>query len=91
MEFEWNSKKAKLNEKKHGVSFEEAISCFDDIRQLVFYDPEHSEAEDREIMIGRSQNGRVIFMCYTLRDNAIRIITARLATKREVKDYESGI
>ena len=91
MEFEWHETKAKTNAKKHGVSFEEALTCFYDPHQVAFYDPDHSDDEDREIMIAHSDKGRVLLVCYTLRDDAIRMISARLATKREVKDYEEGI
>lgn len=91
MEFEWHETKAKNNAKKHGVTFEEALTCFYDPHQVAFYDPEHSEDEDREIMIARSEKGRLLLVCYTIRDEVIRLISARLATKREVKTYEEGI
>ena len=91
MEFEWHETKAKTNAKKHGVSFEEALTCFYDPHQVAFYDPEHSDDEDREIMIAHSKEGRLLLVCYTIRDDVIRLISARLATKREVKDYEEGI
>lgn len=78
-------------QKKHGVTFEEAISCFYDPRQVAFYDPEHSDDEDREIMIAHSDKRRILLVSYTIRENAIRLISARLATKQEVKDYEKGL
>jgi uncharacterized protein len=83
MEFEWNYKKAIINVKKHLVTFDEAMTCF--------YDPDHSENEDREIMIARSNRNRTLLVCYTIRGGKIRIISARLATKREGHDYEAGI
>ncbi len=91
MEFEWNETKSKTNVGKHGISFEEAVTCFYDPYQIAFYDPDHSEKEDREIMIAHSKNGRLLIVCYTIRDKILRIISARLATKREVKSYEEGI
>lgn len=91
MEFEWNYKKAITNAKKHLVTFDEAITCFYDPHQIAFYDPDHSEDEDREIMIARSHHNRMLLVCYTIRDEKIRIISARLATKREKNDYETGI
>ena len=91
MEFEWHHKKAEVNAKKHNVSFDEAVSCFYDAAQIVFYDPEHSKDEDREIMIALSESNRLLLVCYTIRNDLIRLISARLATKREVKQYEAGI
>ncbi|GAB4393519.1 MAG: BrnT family toxin [Gammaproteobacteria bacterium] len=91
MEFKWHETKAKTNAKKHGVSFEEALTCFYDPHQVAFYDPEHSDDEDREILIAHSEKGRLLLVCYTIRHEVIRLISARLATKREVKTYEEGI
>ena len=91
MEFEWDYKKAITNEKKHLVLFDEAVTCFYDQHQIAFYDPDHSENEDREIMIARSNHNRILLVCYTLRDEKIRIISARLATKQEKNDYEAGV
>jgi uncharacterized DUF497 family protein len=91
MEFEWNPHKAKLNESKHGVSFTEAMSCFYDTGQIAFYDPEHSEDEDREILIGHSSQGNLLLVVYVLKSDTIRIISARRATRRESKRYAQGI
>ena len=91
MHFEWDEQKAQGNEHKHGVSFKEACSCFNDPQQVAFYDPDHSDDEDREIMIGHSNQGQLLLVVYTLREDAIRIISAREATKREAKDYAQGI
>ena len=92
MHFEWNQNKAEVNKDKHqGVTFDEAMSCFFDPDQLAFYDPDHSDDEDREILIGHSDQGRLLTVCYTLRDNAIRIISARKATNHEVEDYARRI
>ena len=91
IEFEWDFNKAANNERKHGVSFEEASTCFYDQCQVAFYDPEHSEDEDREILFGQSERQRLLVVSYTLRNEVIRIISARPATRREVKEYEEGI
>ena len=91
MEFEWDYKKAATNAKKHLVTFDEAITCFYDPHQIAFYDPDHSDEEDREIMIAKSNRHRVLLTCYTIRGEKIRVISARLATKQEIKDYESRI
>jgi uncharacterized DUF497 family protein len=89
--FEWDDSKAAENERKHGVSFEEAATCFYDPHQMAFYDPEHSEDEDREILIAHSESGRTLLIVYTLRDEAIRIISARRTTPKETRDYERGV
>ncbi len=91
MDFEWNELKARANSTKHGVSFDEAASCFYDPLQVAFYDPGHSEIEDREILIGHSRQNRLLLVSYTIRQNTIRIISARLATRQEIRDYERGI
>ena len=91
MEFEWDYKKAITNAKKHLVTFDEAITCFYDPHQVAFYDPDHSEDENREIMIAQSKHNRILLVCYTIRGKKIRMISARLATKWEKSDYEAGI
>lgn len=91
MEFEWHDAKAKINFEKHGVSFEEAISCFYDPLQLVFFDPDHSDDEDREIMLAHSEKGHLLVVIYTLRNEVIRIISVRCATQREARDYAKRI
>ena len=90
--FEFDENKSKANLKKHGVSFEEAISCFNDNRSIEFYDEAHSMDEDRFILIGNSNQGRVLMVAYTIRDNmkvisSIRIISARPATRQELQTY----
>ena len=89
--FEWDIDKARANVGKHGVTFEEARSCFYDPRQIVFYDPDHSDDEDREMLIAHSDQGRVLIISYTLRTDVIRIISARKATKSEEIRYAQGI
>lgn len=89
--FEWDPEKARANVQKHGVAFEEARSCFYDPRQIAFYDPEHSNDEDRELLIAHSNQGRVLLVSYTLRTDVVRIISARKATKSEEVRYAQGI
>lgn len=89
--FEWDIDKARTNVRKHGVTFEEARSCFYDPRQIVFYDPDHSDDEDRELLIAHSNQGRVLIISYTLKTEVIRIISARKATKSEEIRYAQGI
>lgn len=67
MHFEWDDDKAEASEAKHGVSFEEALTCFYDLEQVAFYDPEHSQDEDRELLIGHSGQGRLLIVSYTIR------------------------
>ncbi len=88
MDFEWDASKAAANLKKHGVSFEEAKTVFDNGLAAIFDDETHSEGERREIIIGHSRNNRLLLISFTERPHAIRIISARLATRREREDYE---
>lgn len=90
IEFEWDSTKARANERKHGVSFEEAQSVFYDDFARQFYDPESSEAEDRFLMLGMSNRARVLLVCHCERStgDVIRIISARKATRNEQTYYE---
>jgi len=90
MEFEWDESKAAANLKKHGVSFEEAKTVFDNMLAVIFDDETHSMGEQREIIIGHSQNNRLLLISFTERSNAIRLISARLATRREREDYEQN-
>jgi len=91
MWFEWDENKAADNEHKHGVTFEDAATCFYDPDQVAFYDPDHSEDEDREILIAHSEHGTLLLVVYTLRGEAIRIISARRTTRKETRDYETGL
>jgi uncharacterized protein len=88
MEFEWDEAKAAANLARHGVSFEEAQTIFDDPLYIDFYDPDHSQDEHRYIMIGLSQSGRLLIVSYTERDDTIRLINARLVTRSEREAYE---
>jgi hypothetical protein len=88
--YEWDPAKAQANVKKHRVTFEEAASVFLDPAALTFWDPDHSEEEDREITIGRSAQQRVLFVAHAPRDGRARIISARKATRKEQKQYEEA-
>ena len=90
MKFAWDVNKAAANKKKHGVSFEEAQTVFDDADALRIYDPDHSEDEDRFVLLGFSSILRILVVCHCYRENddLIRIISARKATKREAQTYE---
>lgn len=90
IKFEWDSVKAESNKKKHGVSFEEAESVFYDEFAMQFYDEENSELEDRFLMLGFSDQARILLVCHCEREqgNAIRIISARKATKLESQHYK---
>lgn len=89
LRFEWDERKATVNAKKHGVSFEEARSVFFDERARLIEDPAHSQAEERFILLGLSSSLRLLLVChcYRFEGNVIRIISARKATVRETKSY----
>ena len=88
MRFDWDPGKAKRNFAKHGVSFEEAATVFDDPLYVAFFDPEHSEEESRYIRVGCSNRKRILVIAYTERDEQTRLISARPATKQERQAYE---
>ncbi|MFH1050786.1 MAG: BrnT family toxin [bacterium] len=88
--FEWDMEKAESNLKKHGISFEESKSVFYDNNGYMFADEIHSILEDRFILIGYSQNNRLLFVSFTERNDNIRIISARKATKQERLNYEKN-
>ncbi len=90
MLFEWNKNKAQHNLLKHGVSFEEASTSFQDKMSITIIDPLHSEDEDRFVLIGYSKNNRLLVVIHTDRNNRTRIISARQATKKERMKYEEG-
>ncbi len=90
LEFEWDSIKAKRNMKEHGVSFEEATTVFRDTLSITIADPDHSESEYRFIDIGKSNRGKLLVVCYTERDDSIRIISARRAARAERENYEEA-
>jgi uncharacterized DUF497 family protein len=86
--FEWDPEKAEANTSKHGVSFAEAITAFGDPLSMNMSDPDHSEGEQRFIVLGISDRYRLLVVSYTERPPRTRIITARLATRRERRQYE---
>lgn len=90
LNFEWDSIKADINRIKHGITFEEATTVFDDPLAVIFDDEEHSLYEIREIIVGHSIQSKLLFVSFTERDGSIRIISARRATVREQREYESG-
>lgn len=89
LHFEWDKRKAAANVKKHGVSFEEARSVFYDERAKLIDDPDHSEDEDRFVLLGLSSALRLLVVCHCYRGDGgvIRIISARKATAKETKSY----
>jgi uncharacterized DUF497 family protein len=93
LRFDWDERKNKNNRIKHGIWFEEAQSVFSDPHGRLFYDPEHSEHEDRFILLGVSSAAGTLIVvhCYKENDSVVRIISARKATRKEVRFYEEGI
>jgi hypothetical protein len=85
--FEWDEEKAKVNLKKHKVSFDEATTVFSDPLSVTIPDPDHSPDEERYIDIGTSDKGRVLVVSYTERGTSIRIISCRKATPTERRHY----
>jgi len=91
--FSWSEQKNKANQKKHSVSFEEAQTVFFDENAIEFFDPDHSETEDRFLMLGLCVRLRILVICHCSRKSnfEIRIISARKATKQEQQNYSRGI
>jgi uncharacterized DUF497 family protein len=90
MDFEWDDSKAEANERKHGVSFAEAMTIFADTLALTGYDPGHSDEEDRFITMGTSATGRLLIVSHTDRGDNVRLISGRVANRHERRDYEDG-
>ncbi len=90
LEFEWDPKKAATNSLKHQVSFEEAATVFGDPFGRIVEDPRHSSEEERLVLLGYSERRRLVAVMYVERDNRIRIISARRATRRELRNYEES-
>jgi uncharacterized DUF497 family protein len=90
LKFEWAEKKAAANVRKHGISFEEAASAFGDPLSLTIPDPEHSEDEERCVLLGMTQAHRLVVVAHTEQADTVRLISARLATPAERRDYEEG-
>ena len=91
--FEWDEEKNKHNFFKHGIWFEEAQTLWSDARSMEFFDPDYSDSEERFIRVGHSSKDRLLLVvfCERLDPTTIRLISARKATKKEVKEYEEGI
>lgn len=91
--FDWDENKNETNQRKHGITFDEASSVFLDERAILFDDPEHSKDEERFLLLGMSKASNVCIVChcYGESDDVIRIISARKATKKEEKRYVKGI
>ena len=92
LHFEWDDSKAASNIRKHGVTFEEAATVFEDSEALVIDDPEHSKEEERFIILGFSLKANLLVVCHCLREaeSIIRIISARKATATESRYYHEG-
>lgn len=88
--FEWDPKKAASNLTDHGVSFDEATTVFGDILAMNMPDPDHSDAEQRFLVLGMSQASRLVVVSYVERSPRTRIISARLATSHERRKYENN-
>lgn len=90
MKFEWDPRKAEASLEKHGISFHEAATVFGDPLALTYPDPDHSMGEERFVTFGVSSDGRLLVVVHIDRPNGLRIVSARLATRRERKVYENG-
>jgi uncharacterized protein len=88
IQFEWDINKAKKNSKKHGISFEIAKTVFDDPLAGIINDPIHSDLEERFLIMGYSRNSKLLVVSFVERNNKIRLISARLATRNEREKYE---
>ena len=89
--FEWDPAKARANARKHGVTFEEAATVFADPLARIFPDPDPSIAEEREVIVGHSGQQRLLVVSFTERSESVRLISARVATRYERKDYEESL
>lgn len=92
LKFEWDNKKNEINKKKHNVSFEEAKTVFYDDDAVLFDDPDHSVSEERFLILGVTQTDKlcIVSHCYRDNDNVIRLISARKATRNEIKVYRNA-
>lgn len=88
--FEWDPAKDEANRRKHGVSFREAIPAFMDPLSIAIPDPDHSDEEERYLLLGENHKGQLLVVSHTDRENRIRIISVRRADRRERRDYEQG-
>jgi len=90
LKFDWSDKKALINLQKHNVSFEESMTVWNDEFAAFLHDPTHSNTEDRYLMIGYSFKNNLLFVSFTERNDRIRIISSRKATKKERKRHEEN-
>jgi len=90
LRFEWDPAKDEANARKHGVSFHDASTAFSDPLSITISDPDHSEREDRFLLLGQDHSGRLLVVTHAERGDAIRIISARTASRSERRDYEEG-
>jgi hypothetical protein len=90
LKFEWDARKDASNRRKHQISFEDALSVFADPKALTFDDIEHSDFEDRSLTFGLSSGGTLLVVVHAERDDAVRLISARRATKHEKRIYQEG-
>jgi uncharacterized DUF497 family protein len=88
--FEWDDDKARLNEAKHGLTFEEAATAFGDPLSITVHDPDHSAAEARFVLVGMTSSGKLVVVVHTERGGMLRLISARSATRGERRAYERG-
>lgn len=88
LRFSWDARKAAANRRRHGVSFEEASTAFADPLSVTIPDPDHSADEERSLLVGRSSQQRLLVIAHAERGDAIRLISARPATRRERLSYE---
>jgi uncharacterized protein len=88
MQFEWDQRKAAANLRKHGIAFTDAIAVFSDPLARIFPDPDHSEAEQRELIVGYDSTASLLYVSFVERRGNVRIISARRATSREASTYE---
>ena len=90
LRFSWDSRKARANERKHGIGFPEATTAFGDPLSATIPDPDHSAGESRHVLVGMSFRARLVVVAHSERGNEIRIISARRATRTEREAYEEG-
>ncbi len=90
LRFSWDSRKARANQRKHGVGFPEAATAFGDMLSLTMRDPVHSVAESRYVLVGMTARGRLVVVAHSERGDEIRIISARRASRAEREAYEEG-
>jgi uncharacterized DUF497 family protein len=90
MQFEWDQRKASANVRKHRVAFEDAIAVFSDPLARIFPDPDHSEVEERELIVGYDAAAHLLIVSFVERSDNVRVISARRATSKEVNAHEKN-